>query len=113
MLFANISGGTIMKSLKIKLVLIIAILCAVLLAGECFVIYKKSAASFEGQLNENYNVQTEFFAAELTGWLLQTTGTVSAAEAAIGSGENSIPAVERLLLPSLLQIPWLPWFMSA
>ena len=86
-----------MKSLKIKLVLIIAVLCAILLAGECFVIYQKTKTSFEDQLNKNYNVQTEFFAAELTGWLIKTTGTVSAAEAAIGSGESSIPSVEKTL----------------
>ena len=80
-----------LKSLKLKMVLIIAILCAVLLAAECFFTYKKTDASFQDVLNANYNARTEYFASVIEGWLMQSTGIVRSAEAAIVSTPSAMP----------------------
>ncbi len=73
------------------MVLIIAILCAVLLSAECFFTYKKTDASFQDILNENYNVTTDYFSAVIEGWLMEATGTVNSAEASLISTPSATP----------------------
>jgi len=76
------------KSLKLKLVLVIAILCAALLSLECYVTFRKTQSSFEDSLNANYNYKAEYFAAVVNNWLVNETGTVDSAITAVTSGEN-------------------------
>ncbi|MBR5732564.1 MAG: hypothetical protein IKX80_03890, partial [Lachnospiraceae bacterium] len=72
-----------LRSLKVKLVIIIAVLCAAVLALECFVTYKRTSSSFEDVLNENYEIKTDYFATTIDGWMHEETGTLSAIESAV------------------------------
>ena len=72
-----------LRSLKVKLVIIIAVLCAAVLALECFVTYRRTNVSFEDVLNENYEVKTDYFSSMIDGWMVQESGTLSAIESAV------------------------------
>ncbi|MBO7401541.1 MAG: methyl-accepting chemotaxis protein [Lachnospiraceae bacterium] len=76
------------KSLKLKLVLIIAILCSALLSVECMVIYRKTKENFESVLNENYEIKAKYFASVINGWILEEFGTVDAAAIALTSTDK-------------------------
>ncbi|MCR5829067.1 MAG: methyl-accepting chemotaxis protein [Lachnospiraceae bacterium] len=84
------------KSLKIRLIVLIATLCVVLLGAECFFTYKKTGESFEKTLRENYDARTEYFGAVIDGWLLEATGIVGSAEASLIS--NSSESAEQIEL---------------
>ncbi len=81
-----------LRSLKIKMILIIAILCAALLAAECIVTYNKTKASFEQVLNDNYTVRTNYFSAVIDGWLIDSTGIVNSAESSLISSSHASEA---------------------
>ena len=72
-----------LRSLKVKLVIIIAVLCAAVLALECFVTYRRTNVSFEDVLNENYEVKTDYFSSMIDGWMVQESGTLNAIESAV------------------------------
>jgi len=83
------------KSLKVKLILMIAILCAGLLTAECFITYDKTRVTFERTLKESYESKTDFFGAVIDGWLLEANGIVSAAEASlISTSSGSAEQIE-------------------
>ncbi|MCR5431041.1 MAG: methyl-accepting chemotaxis protein [Lachnospiraceae bacterium] len=84
------------KSLKIKMIMMVAILCAILLTAECFITYDKTRVTFERTLQENYAARTDFFGAVIDGWLLESRGVVAAAEASLIS--NSRASEEQILL---------------
>jgi methyl-accepting chemotaxis protein len=73
------------KSLKIKMVLIIAVLCSVLLSVECFVIYRKTKENFENVQDDSYSAKTDYFASVINGWVLEELGTINAAKIALTS----------------------------
>ncbi len=85
-------GCFMLRSLKIKMILIIAILCAALLAAECIVTYNKTKASFEQVLNDNYTVRTNYFSAVIDGWLIDSTGIVNSAESSLISSSHASEA---------------------
>ncbi|MBO7633416.1 MAG: methyl-accepting chemotaxis protein [Lachnospiraceae bacterium] len=72
-----------LRSLKVKLVIIIALLCAAVLALECFVTYKRTNVSFEDVLNENYEYKTDYFSSMIDGWMQSESGTLNAIESSV------------------------------
>lgn len=77
-----------LRSLKIKLPLIIAILCDILLVAEGYATIKKAKPGYEDILNAKYNKQTEYFASVINGWLKDATNTISAADTCVSLGRN-------------------------
>jgi len=72
-----------LRSLKVKLVIIIAVLCAAVLALECFVTLKRTEVSFEDVLDENYEIKTDYFSSTIDSWMIEEAGTLQAIESAV------------------------------
>ena len=86
------------KSLKVKLVVIIDLLCALLLITECYFTINKVKESFETTLNESYHIKTNYFASEINGWLIDGTGTVKAVETSVVDNEdNNFDGIVKVL----------------
>ncbi|MCR5324305.1 MAG: methyl-accepting chemotaxis protein [Lachnospiraceae bacterium] len=82
--FQIIEAG-MLRSLKIKLAIIIALLCVVLLVIEGQTTLKKVKPSYEELLNSKYNVETEYFASVIDGWLKSSTTSITAVEAVLNA----------------------------
>ncbi len=78
-----------LRSLKLKMVFVIAILCAVLLLAECFVIYKNTKVSFEDLLNNNYHIKTDYFSTMVDELIQEEEGTLKSVESAVTSADAS------------------------
>ncbi|MCR5419236.1 MAG: methyl-accepting chemotaxis protein [Lachnospiraceae bacterium] len=76
-----------LKSLKVKIPLIIAVLCVLLLIAECYFTMGRVKKNFEVTLNESYNIRTQYFSAVINGWLIDGTATVKAVETAISDAD--------------------------
>lgn len=74
-----------LKSLKLKLILIIASLCVTLLVVEGIATIKKVKPGYENVLNENYNIQTEYFGSVIDSWLEDATNTVTSTDTVINA----------------------------
>ena len=94
------------KSLKVKLTLIIAALIVVLLVIEGVVTIKQAESRYEGLLNKNYNVQTEYYASVIDRWLSDATNTVAGADTVISAlkDENSDAVLSRSLTGTLEEL---------
>ena len=84
------------RSLKIKLAIIIALLCIVLLVVEGQTTLSKVKPSYEDLLNSKYNVETEYFASVIDGWLKDSTASITAVEAVINAAGTTATA-EQLI----------------
>jgi methyl-accepting chemotaxis protein len=73
------------RSLKVKMVAIIAVLCTLMLITESIFAILKVKASDEEILNDSYDTRTKYYAGTIEGWLIEATGIVGAAEAAVVS----------------------------
>ncbi len=80
-----------MKSLKVKLVLIISVLCMALLALEGYTTHSKTKTLFEDSLDATYDARTKYFAAVIEGWLNEAVSTVKSAEMAVASAPSAKP----------------------
>ena len=85
-----------LRSLKIKLAIIIAVLCVVLLVIEGQTTLKKVKPSYEDLLNGKYNVETEYFASVIDGWLKDSTTSITAVEAVLNAAGATATA-EQLI----------------
>ncbi len=81
------------KSLKVKMVVIIAVLSVLLLVTECFFALRKVKESSEATLNENYDLRTQYYASRIDEWLIEATGIVGSAEASVISASSESDAV--------------------
>ncbi|MCR5154502.1 MAG: methyl-accepting chemotaxis protein [Lachnospiraceae bacterium] len=96
------------KSLKIKMVVIIAALCAILLVTQSYFTMQKVNESSETILDDNYDIRTRYYASAIDGWLIEATGIVSAAEASIIStpsgSASEIEASKKMATTALEEI---------
>ncbi|MBQ7636542.1 MAG: methyl-accepting chemotaxis protein [Lachnospiraceae bacterium] len=83
------------KSLKIRIVVIIAALCALMLITESIFAILRVKSSNEEILDENYDLKTKYYASTIEGWLIEATGIVGAAEATVISSPGGTEA-ERM-----------------
>ncbi len=75
------------KSLKLKLIVIIAVLCTVSLLIQSYSTLRSVEKSTGNLLNESYNIRTEYFASQINGWLIDGTATVKAVETTVINSE--------------------------
>ncbi len=75
------------KSLKLKLIVIIAVLCTVSLLIQSYSTLRSVEKSTGNSLNESYNIRTEYFASQIHGWLIDGTATVKAVETTVINSE--------------------------
>ncbi|MCR5109085.1 MAG: methyl-accepting chemotaxis protein [Lachnospiraceae bacterium] len=96
------------RSLKVKMVVIIAVLCALLLIAESFFAIRKVKESNEAILNEDYDFRTQYYAGTINGWLIDAAGIASSAEASLIStssgSEEEIEASEKSVSLALEEI---------
>lgn len=95
-----------LKSLKLKLIMIIASLCVILLVVEGTATIKKVKPGYENVLNENYNIQTEYFGSVIDSWLEDATNTVTSADTVINAmaAEESSDSFETNLTRVLAKL---------
>ncbi|MBR4760822.1 MAG: methyl-accepting chemotaxis protein [Lachnospiraceae bacterium] len=79
------------KSLKLKIIVIIAVLCTAVLLIQSYSTLHSMEKSTETSLNESYNIRTDYFASEINGWLIDGTATVKAVETAVIDSELGGP----------------------
>ncbi|MCR5338944.1 MAG: methyl-accepting chemotaxis protein [Lachnospiraceae bacterium] len=75
------------KSLKLKLIVIIAVLCTVSLLIQSYSTLRSVEKSTGNLLNESYNIRTEYFASQIHSWLIDGTATVKAVETTVINSE--------------------------
>ncbi len=80
------------KSMKIKMVVIIAVLCTLMLSTECYFAVNRVKGSDKEILNENYDLRTRYYASTIEGWLIEATGIVGSAEASVVSAPSGSSA---------------------
>ena len=68
------------RSLKIRIVAIIAVLCIVLLTAEGLTTIFNVRKGYEAILNEDYDLRTQYYSAKIEGWLIEAIGKVEAVE---------------------------------
>ncbi|MCR5684985.1 MAG: methyl-accepting chemotaxis protein [Lachnospiraceae bacterium] len=85
-----------LRSLKIKIPIIIAVLCVVLMIVEGMATIKKVKPDYENVLNGKYNAETEYFAAVIDGWVKDATASITATEAVINAA-GSTATVEQFV----------------
>ncbi len=94
--------------MKIKIVMVIAVLCSLMLVTESFFAIRKVKESDETILNDNYDLRTRYYASVIDGWLIEATGIVGAAEASVVSAPSStsaqIEASEKTITAALEEI---------
>ncbi len=83
------------RSLKVKIVVIIAVLCALLLIVESFFAIRRVRESNEAILDESYDTKTEYYASVINGWLIDATGIAGSAEASVLSAPSDPAQVEN------------------
>lgn len=83
------------------MVVIIAVLCAVLLALESWVTLSKVGDSSEGLLNDNYAIKTQYFTSVINSWLIDGTGAIEAAETVASACSSSSTTQLEAALTSL------------
>lgn len=90
------------KSLKLKMAIIIALLCIVLLVVQGYSTLRKVEPDSENLLNSVYDEQTEHFAAVINSWLKNATSSVASAETVVGAvglannGKDLLASLTRL-----------------
>ena len=89
------------KSLKVKMVVIIAVLCAALLIVEAFFAILTVKTSYEETLNQSYDIRTQYYSSVIKGWLIEAAGTVRAVETAIISTDVNDPDAEASITGQL------------
>ena len=101
------------KSLKLKLIVIIAVLCTVSLLIQSYSTLRSVEKSTGNLLNESYNIRTEYFASQINGWLIDGTATVKAVETTVINSEvgGSTDSIVKALTDCTENDNWRPWFM--
>ena len=79
-----------MKSLRLKLVLIIAVLVAALLVAEGCISMHYSKDSYEDKMDDWYEKTTAHFTAVIDGWMLEEATYVNAMESMMATVENDV-----------------------
>ena len=93
-----------MKSIKLKMVLIIAVLCAALLSIECYATYKRVSEGYEDILNDNYDLTTNNYCKTIEGWLKDEIGTLNAVKMAVVASDNSTPELKERAINNIVDI---------
>ena len=85
-----------LRSLKVKMTVIIAVLCVVLLVVEGWTTINKVKPGYEDLLNDKYNAETEYFASVINGWLKDATASITATEAVINAAGKTATAEDLI-----------------
>ena len=85
-----------LRSLKVKMTVIIVVLCVVLLVVEGWTTINKVKPGYEDLLNDKYNAETEYFASVINGWLKDATASITATEAVINAAGKTATAEDLI-----------------
>lgn|GEM_PF-107706 len=77
--------NAMIKSLKLKMAVIIALLCVILLVIQGYSTLHKVKPDSENLLDSVYDEQTEHFASVINSWLKDATSSVAAADTVVGA----------------------------
>lgn len=80
------------RSLKIKVPIIIAVVCIIALVVEGLTTINKVTPGYEDLLNGKYNAETEYFASVINGWLKDSTHSIVAVESVINAAGKTASA---------------------
>ncbi len=92
------------KSIKLKMVLIIALLCAALLSIECFATYKRVQVEYEDLLNDSYRLTTDNYTKTIEGWLKDEIGTLNAVKMAVIGSDSSTPERKARSIENIVDV---------
>ena len=82
--------------MKVKMAVIIAVLCMVLLIIEGYTTINKVKPDYTDLLNGKYNAETEYFASVINGWLKDATTSITAVEAVLNAAGTTATAEDLI-----------------